>query len=92
MERGGYGALLRFLAVKDFPPDGPARARVQGHAVSGIEADPLQQAGQQLAVAGIVVDRDGKLTAKFIGPLPSDAGSLAPDVTQAIEAVLAKAE
>ena len=58
--------------------------------------DPGGTVGTQYGITGypetFLVDRDGKLTAKFIGPLPSDAGSLAPDVTQAIEAVLAKAE
>jgi thiol-disulfide isomerase/thioredoxin len=56
--------------------------------------DPGGTVGTQYAITGypetFIVDRDGKLTAKFIGPLPSDSGSLAPSVTQAIEAVLTK--
>jgi len=58
--------------------------------------DPGGTVGTQYGITGypetFLVDRDGKLTAKFIGPLPSDAGSLAPAVTQAIEAALASAE
>ena len=58
--------------------------------------DPGGTVGTQYGITGypetFLVDRDGKLTAKFIGPLPSDAGSLAPTVTQAIEAALASAE
>jgi len=58
--------------------------------------DPGGTVGTQYGITGypetFLVDRDGKLTAKFIGPLPSDAGTLAPDVTQAIEAALALAE
>jgi peroxiredoxin len=56
--------------------------------------DPGGTVGTQYGITGypetFLVDRDGKLTAKFIGPLPSDAGSLAPAVTQAIEAVLSR--
>ena len=58
--------------------------------------DPGGTVGTQYGITGypetFLVDRDGKLTAKFIGPLPSDTGSLAPTVTQAIEAVLAKTD
>jgi cytochrome c-type biogenesis protein len=58
--------------------------------------DPGGTVGTQYGITGypetFLVDRDGKLTAKFIGPLPSDAGSLAPAVSQAIEAALASAE
>lgn len=58
--------------------------------------DPGGTVGTQYGITGypetFIVDRDGKLTAKFIGPLPSDAGTLAPDVTQAIEAALALGE
>jgi cytochrome c biogenesis protein CcmG/thiol:disulfide interchange protein DsbE len=56
--------------------------------------DPGGTVGTQYGITGypetFLVDRDGKLTAKYIGPLPSDAGSPAASVTQALEAVLAK--
>jgi len=58
--------------------------------------DPGGTVGTQYGITGypetFLVDRDGKLTAKFIGPLPSDAGSLAPAVTQSIETALANAD
>jgi cytochrome c biogenesis protein CcmG/thiol:disulfide interchange protein DsbE len=58
--------------------------------------DPGGTVGTQYGITGypetFLVDRDGKLTAKFIGPLPSDASSLSPSVTQAIEAILTKAD
>lgn len=58
--------------------------------------DPGGTVGTQYGITGypetFLVDRDGKLVAKYIGPLPSDSGSLAPAVTQAIESALASSE
>jgi cytochrome c biogenesis protein CcmG/thiol:disulfide interchange protein DsbE len=58
--------------------------------------DPGGTVGTQYGITGypetFLVDRDGKITDKFIGPLPSDANSLAPPVTRALEAILAKSE
>lgn len=54
--------------------------------------DPGGTVGTQYGITGypetFIVDRDGKLVAKFVGPLPSDADSLAPAVTTVLESVL----
>jgi len=55
--------------------------------------DPGGTVGTQYGITGypetFLVDRDGKLVAKFIGPLPSDSGRLAQSVSSLLDSVLA---
>ena len=55
--------------------------------------DPGGTVGTQYGITGypetFLVDRDGRLVAKFIGPVPSDSGRLAPAITALLESVLA---
>ena len=54
--------------------------------------DPGGTVGTQYGITGypesFLVDRDGKLVAKFVGPLPSDSGRLAQSVSSLLDAVL----
>lgn len=54
--------------------------------------DPGGIVGTEYGITGypesFLVDRDGRLAAKFIGSLPSDNGSLGATVTMALEAAL----
>jgi peroxiredoxin len=88
---------LVVLGIAGDDEAGRVREFVAQHAPAfEVLLDPGGTVGTQYGITGypetFLVDRDGKLTAKFIGPLPSDGGSLMPAVTQAIEAVLAKAD
>jgi thiol-disulfide isomerase/thioredoxin len=55
--------------------------------------DPGGTVGTQYGITGypesFLVDRDGKLVAKFVGPLPSDSGRLAQSVSSLLDSVLA---
>jgi thiol-disulfide isomerase/thioredoxin len=54
--------------------------------------DPGGEVGTQYGITGypetFVVDREGRLRHKFIGPLPAVAGKAGPGVSQVIEALL----
>ena len=55
--------------------------------------DPGGSVGTTYGITGypetFIVDRDGKLVTKFIGPVPSESGRLAPSVANVLAQVLA---
>jgi len=90
-EFGPRGLVILALAADDDPE--AVRAFVKQHPVQfDVLLDVGGEVGTRYGITGypetFVVDREGRFQEKFIGPLPSDAGRPADDLSQRLTALL----